>query len=103
MRIIKHFDSGIHTLIKTFWGAHNSHSCHTQCILYSKFVFFVDSRYRLIDFVGAFFHVLSACVGQKLNILHCSKHLLFILIMAGYFLYGFVFRLLALGTCMFIC
>ena len=36
----------------TFWGAHNCHSRHTWCILYSKFVFFfVDSQYRLIEFV----------------------------------------------------
>ena len=33
----------------TVWGVHNCHSCHTWCILYSKFVFFVDSQYRLID------------------------------------------------------
>ena len=57
----------------TFWGAHNCHSCHTWCILYSKFVFFVDSQYRLIDQKSVMFSYSVISLNQ---LLHNSKTLL---------------------------
>ena len=51
----------------------------------------------MLDYVGAFFYVLSARLGQKLNLLQCLKTFTFHFDQAGYFLYGFVPRLLTLG------